>query len=92
MPRAKSELIEYEGNFSHYPPTSQIVAHINYENVLGYGSYIYGVLMRNGQAFLVEGNDDHYEPFSLDDWYKVTPSTLEELKEKFSNSAFDYNF
>ncbi len=91
MPIAKSDIIEYEGNFYHYPPTSQIVARINYENVPGYGSYMYGVLMRNGQAFLVEGNDD-YVPFRLDDWYRVTHSTLEALKEKFSNSAFDYNF
>ena len=91
MPRAKSELIEYEGNSYHYPPTSEIVAHINYENVSGYGSYMYGILMRNGQAFLVEGNDDHVA-FSLDDWYRVTPFTVEALKEKFLNSAFDYNF
>ena len=91
MPRAKSELIEYEGNSSHYPPIEQIVAHINYENVSDYGNYIYGVLMRNGQAFLVEGNDDHV-PFSLDDWYKVTHSTPAELKQKFPHSTFDYNF
>ena len=91
MPRAKSELIEYEGNSSHYPPISEIVAHINYENVPGHGSYEYGVLMRNGQAFLVEGYDEP-APFYLNDWYKVTPSTLEVLKDKFLTSVFDYNF